>query len=71
MCTLMEVLSNVLGLHTTEPGLFLLLVVGQYVSIVTLGLPQQESSTVTYVMPVETYSMWEYMLPQQVSPQAC
>ena len=67
---LMEVRSNVMVLHTTEPRLILILVLGLYVSIVTLGLPQQESSTVTYLMTVETYraSMWEYIMPPQVSP---
>ena len=67
---LMEVLFNALVLHTTELGLFPLLVVEQYVSTVTPGLPQQESSTVTYLMPVETYrvSMWGYILQVQVSP---
>ena len=67
---LMEIRSNVLVLHTTELGLFLLVVVDQYISTVTLGLPQRESSTVTYLMPVETYraSMWGYMLQAQVSP---
>ena len=70
---LMEVLSNVLRLyHTTELELFLLILdlVEQYVSIVTLGLPQQESSAVTYLMPVETYraSLWGYILTPQVSP---
>ena len=76
---LMEVLFNVLGLPTTELGLFIiifmvmvLMVVGQYVSTVTLRVPQQESSAVTYLMPVETYraSMWGYTLPSQVSPAA-
>ena len=65
---LMEVGSNVLRLyHTTELGLFLM---EQYVSTVTLGLPQQESSAVTYLMAVETYrvSMWGYILPPPVSP---
>ena len=67
---LMEVQSNVLVLHTTELGLFLIVVVEQYVSIVTLGLPQQESSTVTYLMPMEYFGrcMWGYVLPPQVSP---
>ena len=67
---LMEVQSNILVLHTTELGLIMDMVVQQYVSIVTLGLPQQESSAVRYLMPVETYraSMWGYMLPPQVSP---
>ena len=53
--------------HTTELGLDLQ---EQYVSTVTPGLPQQESSTVTYLMAVETYkaSMWGYTLPPQVSP---
>ena len=68
---LMEVRSNALILnHTIEPGLFLVdLVVEQYVSTVTLGLPQQESSTVMYLV-VETYraSMWGYIIPPQVSP---
>ena len=69
---LMEVQSNVLSLyHTTELGLFW--VVELYFSTVTLGLPQQESSTVTYLMPVETFraSMWGYILPPQVSPVHC
>ena len=67
---LMEVLFNALVLHTTEPGLLVLVVVQQYFSTVTLGLPQQESSAVTYLMPVETFraSMWGYILTQQVSP---
>ena len=67
---LMEVGSNVLVPHTTELGLFLILVVEHYVSTVTLGLPQQESFTVTYLVLVETYraSMWEYIMPPQVSP---
>ena len=66
---LMEAESNVWALHTTELGSFLMLVVEQYVSTVTLGLPQQESSTVTYLMPVETFraSMWGYILLPQVS----
>ena len=64
---LMEVRLNVLVLPTTELGLETL---EQYIFTVTLGLPQQESSTVTYLMPIETYraSMWGYMLPPQVSP---
>ena len=72
--SLMEVGSNVLVLHTSELGLLLvfliLLVLDQYVSTVTLGLPQQESSTVTYLIAGETYraSMWEYILPPLVSP---
>ena len=67
---LMEVRSNVMVLHTTEPRLILILVLGLYVSTVTLGLPQQESFTVTYLMTVETYrvSMWGYIMPPQVSP---
>ena len=66
----MEVLSNVLELPTTELGLFPLLVVEQYVSTATLGLPQQESSTVIYLVAMEAYkaSMWGYILPPQVSP---
>ena len=70
---LMEVQSNVLRLyHTTELGLIMdMLVVEQYVSTVTLRLPQQESSTVTYLTPVETFRafMWEYIMPPQVSPK--
>ena len=67
---LMEVQSNVLVLHTTELGLIMdMLVVEQYVSTVILGLPQQESFTVTYLIPVESFraSMWGYIMPQ-VSP---
>ena len=66
---LMEVLFNVLVLPTTEGGLFLRDLVEQYVSTVTLGLPWQESSTVTF-QKVEAYraSMWGYILPPQVSP---
>ena len=65
---LVEVLSNVLVQHTTELGLFLILVVEQFVSTVTQGLPQQESSTVTF-QAVGAYraSMWGYILPPQVS----
>ena len=64
---LMEVKQNALVLHSTELGLEAL---EQYISTVTLGLPQQESSTVQYVMPVETSraSMWGFILTQQVSP---
>ena len=55
--------------HTTELGLDLQ---EQYCSTVTLRLPQQESSAVTYLMTVETYrvSMWGYILPiaTQVNP---
>ena len=69
---LMEVQSNVLRLyHTTEPGLIVTSpLLGQYVSTVTLRLPLQESSAVTYLMPVETFraSMWGYIMPPQVSP---
>ena len=57
--------------HTTEVGLALTaLFLEQHVSTVTLGLPQQESSTVTYLMPVELFraSMWGYIIPPQVSP---
>ena len=67
--SLMEVQSNVLRLYHTS-GLGLFWVVEQYVSTITLGLLQQESSTVRYLMPVETFraSMWGYILPPQVSP---
>ena len=74
---LMEVGSVILILyHTTEVGLmvkgFLLVVhlAEQYFSTVTLRVPQQESSAVRYVMPLELFrdSMWEYMMPPQVSP---
>ena len=53
---------QILTWHSPELGLLLL---EQYVSTVTLRLPQQESSAVTYLMPVETYrvSMWGYILP--------
>ena len=64
----MELSSQMLVLnHTTELGLDLQ---EQYVSTVTPGLPQQESSAVTYLMTVETYraSMWGYILPLQVNP---
>ena len=62
----MELRSKALAWHSPELGLFLL---EQYVSTVTLGLPQQESSAVTYLMAVETYraSMSGYILPLQVS----
>ena len=69
---LMKVGLKVLILyHTTEhgqvPSSFLL---EQYSSTVTLELPQQESFAVRYVMPMEILkaSMWEYMVPSQVSP---
>ena len=69
---LMEVVSQILTLyHTTEPGLILrFLLLEQYFSTVTLELPQQESSAVTYLMPLELFraSMWGYILPPQVSP---
>ena len=73
----MEVRLTALTLyHTTEVGLmvkgFLLVVhlVGQFSSTVTLRVPQQESSAVGYMMPVELFraSMWGYILPPQVSP---
>ena len=69
---LMKVLFNVLVVHTTEVELFLMDLVEQYVSTVTLGLPQQESFTVTYLMTVETSRafMWGYILPPQVNPVA-
>ena len=69
---LMEVRLNVLvPYHTIEVGLMhSCLPMEQYFFIVTLGLPQQESSTVRYVMPLEFFraSMWGYILPLQVSP---
>ena len=68
----MEVVSQILILyHTTELGLILhYLLLEQFFSTVTLGQPQQESSTVTYLMLQEVFraSMWEYILPPQVSP---
>ena len=64
-------LSALILYHTTELGLMdiCLLNLEQYFSIVTLGQPQQESSAVTYLMPVEFFraSMWEYIQPPQVS----
>ena len=57
--------------HTTEVGLALTaLLLEQHVSTVTLGLPQRESSTVTYLMLLEFFraSMWGYIIPPQVSP---
>ena len=59
--------SHHLAWHSPELGLNRQ---QQYVSTVTLGLPQQESSAVTYLMPVETCraSMWGYILPPQVGP---
>ena len=64
---LMEVRLNVMVLPTTELGLDLL---EQYISTVTLQLPQQESFTVPYLMVVETSraSMWGYIQTVQVSP---
>lgn len=52
--------------HTIEQGLAGILVLEQYVSIANLKAPQQESSTVTYMMPMEIsrVSMWGYTLPQ-------
>ena len=70
---LMKVELNVLILyHTTELGLMEIYILDleQYFSIVTLGLTQQESSAVRYLMPMEIFraSMWGYILPPQVSP---
>ena len=46
---LMEEVSSVLVLHTTDVELLKVpLVLEKYFSTVTLGLPQQESSAVTY-----------------------
>ena len=57
--------------HTTEEGLMddgLLL--EEYISTVTLRVPQQESFAVRYLMPLDLSraSMWGYILPPQVSP---
>ena len=70
---LMEVGSKIPILyHTTEVGLMEthLLNLEQYFSTVTLRVPQQESSAVRYVMPLEFFraSMWGYILPPQVNP---
>ena len=56
--------------HTTELRLMhITLLLEQYFSSVTLRVPQQESSTVRYVMPIKLFraSMWGNILPPQVS----
>ena len=63
----MEVRSRMMVVfHTTELGVFIL---GQCCSTATLRVPQQGSSAVTYLMPVEYYraSMLGYMTATLVS----
>ena len=63
----MEVKSRIMVIfHTTELGV---LILGQCCSTATLRVPQQGSSAVTYLMPVEYYraSMLGYMTATLVS----
>ena len=63
----MEVKSRIMVVfHTTELGV---LILGQCCSTATLRVPQQGSSAVTYLMPVQTYRacLWGYMTATLVS----